>query len=159
MSFEVRSDGKRSGGGKPPTRIAFRRQTPSPVDFDDIEEEIIGSVRTRKKDFATARGAGSGRGKAAASPGSVPGNRKTQRSVPSQPGALSPLQGLQDLQKGEEEEHKSFQSHKHYGVVYGAHGETPIAWARRNLAKANAAVGAAVGALRTTLAAGSGGKT
>ena len=105
------------------------------------------------------RGGREGRGKAAASPGSAPGNRKTPRSVPSQPGALSPLQGLQDLQKGEEEEHKSFQSHKHYGVVYGAHGETPIAWARRNLAKANAAVGAAFGALRTTLAAGSGGKT
>ena len=69
------------------------------------------------------------------------------------------MRGSECQREKGEEEHKSFQTHKHYGVVYGAHGETPIAWARRNLAKANAAVGATWHALRTTLVAGNGGET
>jgi len=54
-----------------------------------------------------------------------------------QPGALSPLQGL-DL--GKEREHKSFQLHKHYGWLYGESKETPTKWFYRNIGKANAAV-------------------
>ena len=37
------------------SRIAFRRNLPEPVDFDDVEERIIGTVNRRKKNFVTAK--------------------------------------------------------------------------------------------------------
>ncbi|QDZ20993.1 hypothetical protein HOP50_04g35180 [Chloropicon primus] len=138
--FEIKSGGKREGGAGT-SRIAFRRQVPEAIDFDDVEEKIIGTVTRRKKDFVTGQdkpvsgamakqlpqkkgGRGSGAASASAS------------SFGTQPGSLSPLQGV-DLGKGER--HQSLERYKHYGAIYGEHGENPVRWLRRNLGKANAA--------------------
>ena len=61
---------------------------------------------------------------------------KSSNSSIRQPGALSPLQGI-DLQ---EHTVKGFHRHKHYGWVYGEKTENPVSWLQKNFAKANAAV-------------------
>ena len=160
--FEMEAErGGKAGGRK--TRIEFAREVPEPVDFDDVEEQIVGRVNRRKKIFASASKPtqeslkGAAAVNAALSPLAVAVGEDPQQRQPlaRQPGALSPLQGL-DLGNGKPAAH-TMRRDGDFGQVYGEHREGPARWIQRNLGKAGASLGAAAQALREAVAQGFGG--